>query len=553
MNPLKFLLFLAGLYAVYRLLQYVLTVNALLGLRLKRASGELKEPQELPEYLRGIFETYRLQLEHLGFRFSHAQIFDNLFASAFSRRWNMVFFNDNNTCANIAVSALPEPYEAAKVEFVSIFTDGKRLVTVNGSAHNIIGEIPNTTLVDPYAPTLEGQLNAHIEKLDNLALPTVTMTPADFLAGEVETANAYLDWLNQHGYLKSEDEQLWRLRLPAAMRFAFKSIRGLRKQMRLRAAQRKTIAAEQVDVPLEVEVEAFLRMEEVLKPSDSGFGWKLMVTLVSATLAIGAFGVAFSFEFALWLVAALLVHELGHYIGMVIFRFADRQILFLPFIGAATLGTNKDATVLQRAVVYVLGPAVGLVAGSACLIAGIRFETESLKFCGAVFLILNYLNLLPIVPLDGGRLFEAALFSRVPLLKSTFYIMSVVLLATGAVVLRDPIVAVIALVMFAGARGQILANLAQSKLNKLVKTQQIERSRQTLLPVVLLTLKQKRSARLPFAKRFAIGRNLVNTLLQRPPDAAEMILSLVLYMTVISLPILIAFSVGVFLAIKQML
>jgi Zn-dependent protease len=553
MHLLKFLLFLAGLYAVYRLLQYVLTVNALLGLRFKRPSGELKAPQELPEYLHGIFDTYQLQLEDLGFRFSHSQIFDNLLASAFSRKWNIVLFDNNNSYANIAVSTLPEPYEPAKVEFVSIFTDGRRLVTVNGSVHNIIGEIPNTTIVDPYAPTLEEQLNAHLEKLDSLALRTVTMTPADFLAGELETADAYFDWLNQHGYLKSHDEQLWRLRLPAAMRFAFKSIRGLRKLMRLRAAQRKTIAAEQVDVPIEVEVEAFLRLEEVLKPSDSGFGWKLMVALVSATLAIGAFGVAFSFEIALWLVAALFVHELGHYIGMAIFRFADRQILFLPFIGAATLGTKTDATALQRAVVYVLGPAVGLVAGSACLTVGIRFEMDSLKFCGAVFLILNYLNLLPIVPLDGGRLFEAALFSRVPVLKSTFYIMSVVLLATGAILLRDPIVAVIALFMFAGARGQILLNIAQSKLNKQVKTQQIERSRQTLLPVVLRTLRQKRFARLPFARRFAIGRNLVNNLLQRPPDAAEMILSLVLYMIVISLPIFIAFSVALFLAIKQML
>jgi len=553
MHLLKFSLFLAGLYAVYKLLQYVLTVNALLGLRFKRASGELRAPQELPEYLRGIFDTYRLQLERLGFRFSHAQMFDNLLVSAFSRQWNMVFFNDNNSYANITISALPEPYEAAKVEFLSIFTDGKKLVTVNGAAHNIIGEIPNTTIVDPYAVTLEEQLNAHIEKLDSPGRRTVTLTPADFLAGELETADAYFDWLSHHGYLKSYDAQLWRLRLSGTMRYAFKSIRGLRKLMRLRAAQRKNIAAEHVDVPIEVEVEAFLRLEEVLNPSDSGFGWKLMVALVSAALAIGAFGVALSFEIALWLVAALFVHELGHYIGMAIFRFADRQILFLPFIGAATLGTNTDATALQRAVVYVLGPAVGLVAGSACLIAGIRFEMESLKFCGAVFLILNYLNLLPIVPLDGGRLFEVALFARVPVLKSTFYIMSVVLLATGAIVLRDPIVAVIALFMLAGARGQILLNVAQSRLSKQVKTEQIERSRQTLLPIVLRTLKEKRFARLPFARRFAIGRNLVNNLLQRPPDAAEIILSLVLYMVVISLPILIALSIGVFLAIKQML
>lgn len=552
MNLLKFILFFAGFYVILRLLHYLLIVKTLLGLRFKRPGGELKDPRELPEYLRNIFDTFERQLEALGFTFLHSQIFDSCVATAFSRQWNMVYFNGSNCYANVTVAILPEPHDLAKVEFVTIFADGTRLVTVNGMAYDIIGETPDTTIVDPYAPTLDQQFTAHVENLNGLAGKTISVTPPDFLAGEVKNASAYVDWLIQHGYLKSEDNKLWRLRLVPAIQHAFKSIRGLRKVNKLRASQRKIITAgtaEPVDVPVEVEVSAYLRVQEVLKPSDSGLGYKLMVFVVSLVLGISVFGVAFSFKVAFWLVAALFVHELGHYLGMAIFRFSDRQILFLPFIGAATLGTKTDATALQRAVVYMLGPAVGLGAGSVCLIAGIRLDIDSLKFCGAFFLILNYLNLLPIVPLDGGRLFELALFSRLPILKSAFYIISLAAFAIGALLLRDPVLAIIVLPMLLGTRTQILLNLAHSKLNKQIKTNQLERTQEALLPEVFRTLKQKAFAKLPFIRRYAISHTLLNNLLQKPPDLAAMIVSLLFYIVTILLPAVVAISAGFFIGL----
>jgi len=556
MNPAKIILFIAGFFVFAKASQYFMVVKNLLNLRFKKADGEIKQLNELPKYLETLLPSYDTKLQNLGFSLSHLHLLNTCVVSNFSQQWNLVYFNEDNNCyANAIISPLPETHEPVKVEFNNIFSDKSRLTTLNGTECYIIGEVPNAIIHDPCAPTLEQQYTAHIEKLKSLNRESIKLNTQDYLASEIQVNNDYIVSLVQKAYLKSQDETTWQLLLLPAMKHAFKILKGIKKITALKAAQLKAAGAEKIEpieIPVEAEVNAYLRLEELFKPTGSGLGWKLMVFLISLALGIAIFGTAISFSAALFIIGALIVHEFGHYIAMLIFGYSDRQILLLPF-GAATLGKKTDANPLQKAVVFLSGPALGLIAGTICIIAGVRTEIKPLLFCGTFFLLLNYMNLLPIVPLDGGRLFELALFSRAPVLKSVFLIVSLSVIAVAAILLKDPILIFFSIFMIIGLRTQILINSAHSKIKKQIKTQQIQPDKESILPEIFRLLKRKAFARLPFAKKYSISKNLVLELMQKPPGLAETIVSLVLYFAVFALPILIAVPTIIFLGVKDMI
>ncbi|MCP3144376.1 zinc metalloprotease [Pyxidicoccus xibeiensis] len=112
------------------------------------------------------------------------------------------------------------------------------------------------------------------------------------------------------------------------------------------------------------------------------------------------------------LTAVLFIHEAGHWVGMRIFGFRDVQMFFIPFFGAAVSGRNVGAVSWHEALVLLLGPLPGIVLGAVLGAVGVATSSADLGAAGLLFLAVNGFNLLPVVPLDGGRLFQVLLFSR---------------------------------------------------------------------------------------------------------------------------------------------
>jgi hypothetical protein len=137
---------------------------------------------------------------------------------------------------------------------------------------------------------------------------------------------------------------------------------------------------------------------------------------------------------AVCLVAVLLLHELGHAAAMRVFGYGDVKIFFVPFLGAVTSGLKGSAPAWQQAVVLLMGPVPGLVLGFVLRAAwphatpGVLTTTLPLLLIGV-----NGLNLLPIEPLDGGRLADLLLFGGMPRAQIVF---SAVVTGVGLVALR---------------------------------------------------------------------------------------------------------------------
>ena len=118
--------------------------------------------------------------------------------------------------------------------------------------------------------------------------------------------------------------------------------------------------------------------------------------------------------------AVVLFHEFGHWTAMRLSGYQDTSIFFIPFLGAATSGRSVDGSPWKEGLVLLAGPLPGLLLAIPVLVLGTAQHHEGLIRAGYTLLGLNAFNLLPLVPLDGGRVFELVLFRRHPMLESGF-------------------------------------------------------------------------------------------------------------------------------------
>jgi Zn-dependent protease len=166
--------------------------------------------------------------------------------------------------------------------------------------------------------------------------------------------------------------------------------------------------------PIDVDADAVreqLEIEELRSQVNTGQGLTLLIVsllmFVGAQATFGAMG-----DFIAALVIVLLVHEFGHYAAMKAFGYRDTQMFFIPFLGAAVKGRHDDASGTQRAVVALAGPLPGIVLA---LLALLWWPLSPfLATLVSVAIVLNFFNLLPILPFDGGRFADIVWISRWP-------------------------------------------------------------------------------------------------------------------------------------------
>lgn len=113
---------------------------------------------------------------------------------------------------------------------------------------------------------------------------------------------------------------------------------------------------------------------------------------------------------------SILVHEMGH--ALMARRFGARVEIVLQAFGGYARYTSADITRLRSICISAAGPALQILLGLAVLL--LSRSLPDLQPAGALFLLwliwISWVwagfNLLPILPLDGGRILQAALGPR---------------------------------------------------------------------------------------------------------------------------------------------
>lgn len=138
-------------------------------------------------------------------------------------------------------------------------------------------------------------------------------------------------------------------------------------------------------------------MEEVRKkPSNT---WKVVLAIVSLI----AFTYVYNIKFAIILMATLGFHEYGHLWAMNKCGLKTKGFYFIPLVGGIAIGEGKATTRAQEVFFVLAGPIFGL-AMTAVTISLYQLTQNPLWATAAWWMALvNFFNLVPIHPLDGGR------------------------------------------------------------------------------------------------------------------------------------------------------
>ncbi|MDQ6730454.1 MAG: site-2 protease family protein [Actinomycetota bacterium] len=167
---------------------------------------------------------------------------------------------------------------------------------------------------------------------------------------------------------------------------------------------------------------------------------KLLASAGSMLVSIAAYTTIWGVWFAVGFVVLLLVHEMGHVIALRREGIRASLPMFIPFLGAVISARSLGENATAEARVGLAGPILGSAGAGLCLIISQITGDDYWRALAFTGLFLNLFNLLPVLPLDGGR----AMAAMAPWMWGVGFAAMVVL----ALVFPNPVIFII--VLFAG-------------------------------------------------------------------------------------------------------
>ncbi len=506
-----------ALYGLTLGLRYLLTFLHLRKLRIQSPEYRLIVASQVPAYLKTLFQTPLAELKSFGFKpCCYVQIRGLAKTEPASLIGLLLYHPGHKTYAILGVKLLAETADLFEIDFYTLFTDQTLLLTLNGRAYGVVGQIPQVILQDPYAVDTATQWQMHEQTLGQLDKTACGLAPDRFVAVLQARLHQYIDHLLQTKLACKAEPGLLRLTLPAIWRQTGQSLRGMSKYNQLLQRRRRASsgpvpspaagpAAAPIEIPVEIEVQSYQRME-FLQRDLLGRKFRSWMLWISLALFLITYTQLFNSQTFGLFIAALLLHEGGHLLAMKLFGYRDLALLFLPFLGALATAHKQDASLSQKFWISLAGPLPGLLLGLALLAFTTQQQLDSgwLIEAGWILIGLNLFNLLPIYPLDGGQIADLLLFSRHPYVGVGFKGLGVLLL--GLLGLGQPM-----LLLFAGLIAlSIPTSFRAAKLTlKLRQPLSTAPADPEALRLIFQTLKQQGHGRLPFAQRYSLAKNLL--------------------------------------------
>lgn len=124
-----------------------------------------------------------------------------------------------------------------------------------------------------------------------------------------------------------------------------------------------------------------------------------------------AYSYLFTWQFAVLILVSLFFHESGHIWAMKRCGLKTKGIYFIPFLGAAAVSEGTFGTRRNEVYIAIMGPIWGFTLAIVTLIG--YYVTGNALYAAAAgwMAMVNLFNLLPVSPLDGGRIMKSIAFS----------------------------------------------------------------------------------------------------------------------------------------------
>ncbi len=130
----------------------------------------------------------------------------------------------------------------------------------------------------------------------------------------------------------------------------------------------------------------------------------MLTMTVSILLSLVVYAWAFGWQFAIGFIILLAVHELGHLLASKVVGLSASKPMFLPFIGAVINLRQPPVNAKMEANVAIGGPAAGTLSALLCLTVYLWTNSGFMLILTLTGCVMNLFNLIPLLPLDGGRI-----------------------------------------------------------------------------------------------------------------------------------------------------
>ena len=134
---------------------------------------------------------------------------------------------------------------------------------------------------------------------------------------------------------------------------------------------------------------------------------KILTTSGTMLVSIAAYALIWGWQFAVGFVLLLLVHEMGHVIQLRREGIEASAPMFIPFLGAVVAAKSLGDDAAAEARVGLAGPVLGTIGTLIPLALWLATGAEFWQALTYVGFFINLFNLLPVLPLDGGRAMAA--------------------------------------------------------------------------------------------------------------------------------------------------
>ncbi|MEM1224152.1 MAG: site-2 protease family protein [Planctomycetota bacterium] len=170
-----------------------------------------------------------------------------------------------------------------------------------------------------------------------------------------------------------------------------------------------------------------------------GRGWatKLAIMVGSLAVFIGLGTAVWDVRLVGMLALVLLWHETGHFLAMKWFGYRNVQMFFIPMMGAAVSGRHRHLSASKKALVFMAGPLPGLLTALVLFQLGLKTGATGWMQLGGLMMVLNTLNLLPLLPLDGGWILQLTILRRSPSLEIMIRLLTIVVVIAASLWTRD--------------------------------------------------------------------------------------------------------------------
>lgn len=133
--------------------------------------------------------------------------------------------------------------------------------------------------------------------------------------------------------------------------------------------------------------------------------------VVLAAASMASYAYLFTWKFSLMIMVMLFVHESGHIWAMKRYGMKTKGIYFIPFVGGAAVTESAFPSRKAEVVIAIMGPIWGFALAALTGCAYVFTRNPVFAAASSWMALINLFNLLPINPLDGGRIFKSIAFS----------------------------------------------------------------------------------------------------------------------------------------------